>query len=275
MKAARRRELADWLIQAYRVSTRRASSILLTSCSSYYYKAHPRDDRAERARIKEIAETRLRYGMPRVHVLMRREGWVINHKKTYRIYCEEGLNLRRKRPRRRVAAMHRESRPAVDAPNEAWSMDFVADELFNGRRIRSLTVVDNFSREALAITVDHSLKGDAVVDTVTLIGQMRGLPNRIQVDNGSEFISKALDKWAYEHGVQLDFSRPGKPTDNPFIESFNGSFRDECLNVHWFLSLEDAQEKIENWRIEYNEDRTHSSLGNVTPREYYLSHSQA
>jgi len=171
--------------------------------------------------------------------------------------------------------MHRESRPAVDAPNEAWSMDFVADELFNGRRIRSLTVVDNFSREALAITVDHSLKSDAVVDTVTLIGQMRGLPKRIQVDNGSEFISKALDKWAYEHGVQLDFSRPGKPTDKPFIESFNGSFRDECLNVHWFLSLDDAREKIEDWRIEYNEDRTHSSLGNVTPREYFLSHSQA
>lgn len=275
MKAARRRELADELIKAYRVSTRRASSILLTSCSSYYYKPHPRDDRAERARIKEIAETRLRYGMPRIQVLMRREGWVINHKKTYRIYCEEGLNLRRKRPRRRVAAMHRESRPTVDAPNEAWSMDFVADELFNGRRIRSLTVVDNFSREALAITVDHSLRSDAVVDTVALIGQMRGLPKRIQVDNGSEFISKALDKWAYEHGVHLDFSRPGKPADNPFIESFNGSFRDECLNVHWFLSLEDAQEKIENWRIEYNEDRTHSSLWNVTPREYYLSHSQA
>tara|TARA_B100002049_G_scaffold28091_1_gene18552 strand:- start:665 stop:1438 length:774 start_codon:yes stop_codon:yes gene_type:complete len=257
------------------VSTRRASAILLMSSSSYYYRAHPREDRAERARIKEIAETRLRYGMPRIQVLMRREGWVINHKKTYRIYCEEGLNLRRKRPRRRVAAMHRESRPTVEAPNEAWSMDFVADELFNGRRIRSLTVVDNFSREALAITVDHSLKGDAVVDTVALIGQIRGLPKRIQVDNGSEFISKALDKWAYEHGVQLDFSRPGKPTDNPFIESFNGSFRDECLNVHWFLSLADAQEKIENWRIEYNEDRTHSSLGNVTPREYYLSHQQA
>lgn len=134
-----------------------------------------------------------------------------------------------------------------------------------------------FSREALAITVDHALKGDAVVDTMKLIGQMRALPKRIQVDNGSEFISKAVDKWAYEHehGVQLDFSRPGKPTDNPFIESFNGSFRDECLNVHWFLSLADAQEKIENWRIEYNEDRTLSSLGNVTPREYYLSHSQA
>lgn len=134
--------MADGLIQAYKVSTRRASSILLTSSSSYYYKPHPRDDRAERARIKEIAETRLRYGMPRIQVMLRREGWPINHKKTYRIYCEEGLNLRRRRPKRRVAAMHRESRPAVTGLNEAWSMDFVADELFNGRRIRSLTVVD-------------------------------------------------------------------------------------------------------------------------------------
>jgi len=213
--------------------------------------------------------------MPRIQVLLRREGWRINHKKTYRIYCEEGLNLRRQRPRRRVAAMHREMRPAVSSINEAWSMDFVSDELFNGRRIRSLTVVDNFTREALAITVDHALKGHDVVDTVTLIGQARGLPQRIQVDNGSEFISKALDKWAYENGVALDFSRPGKPTDNPFIESFNGSFRDECLNVHWFLSLDDARDKIESWRIEYNEQRTHSSLGDVTPREYFLSHSQA
>lgn len=154
-------------------------------------------------------------------------------------------------------------------------MDFVADELFNGRRIRSLTIVDNFTREALAITVDHALKGTDVVDTVDLIGQIRGLPQRIQVDNGSEFISKALDKWAYENRVKLDFSRPGKPTDNPFIESFNGSFRDECLNVHWFLSLDDARDKIEHWRIEYNEDRPHSSLGNVTPKEYFLNHSQA
>ena len=120
--------------------------------------------------------------------------------------------------------------------------------------------MDNFSREALTITVDHALKGDAVVDSAAPIGQMRGLPKRIQVDNGSEFISKALDKRAYEHGVQLDFLRPGNPTDNPLIESFNGSFCDECLNVHWFLSLADAQEKIENWRIEYNGDRTHSSL---------------
>lgn len=262
------------MIDTYRISARRASAVIQIARSSYYYRPHPRDDRAERARIREIAETRVRYGMWRVHILMRREGWLINHKKTHRIYCDEGLNLRRKRPRRCVAAMHRESRPEVSRLNEAWSMDFVADELFNGRRIRALTVVDNFSREALAITVDRLLKGDDVVDTVDLIGRMRGYPKRIQVDNGSEFISKALDKWAYDNGVELDFSRPGKPTDNPFIESFNGSFRDECLNVNWFLSLEDAQEKIERWRQEYNEDRTHTALGDITPREYHRKHSE-
>jgi putative transposase len=171
--------------------------------------------------------------------------------------------------------MHRQSRPAVSSINECWSMDFVADELFNGRRIRALTVVDNCSREALAITVDHQLRADDVIATVSLIGQARSYPKRIQVDNGSEFISKALDKWAHEHGVELDFSRPGKPTDNSFIESFNGTFRDECLNVNWFLSLHDARDKIERWRLEYNEQRTHSSLGDITPREYYLNHWQA
>ena len=134
--------------------------------TSYYYQAHPRDDRAERARIREIAETRVRYRMWRIHILLRREGWLINHKKTYRIYVEEGLNLRRKRPRRRVAATHRTERPAISSLNACWSMDFVADQLFNGHRIRALTVVDNFSRESLAITVDRALKSDDVVATI-------------------------------------------------------------------------------------------------------------
>jgi putative transposase len=148
-------------------------------------------------------------------------------------------------------------------------MDFVADNLFNGRRIRALTIVDNFSRECLAITVGPRLKGMDVVETLNGIGRReRRVPGRIQVDNGSEFVSKDMDKWAYENEVVLDFSRPGKPTDNPFIESFNGSFRDECLNAHWFLSLEDAQEKIEQWRIDYNDLRPHSSLGNVPPNEF-------
>lgn len=171
--------------------------------------------------------------------------------------------------------MHRESRRETYTINEAWGINVVADELFNGRRIRSLTVVDNFSRETLAITVDYALKGHGVVGAVAMIGPIRGLPRRGQVDNGSEFISKSLDKWAYENSVELGFSKPGKPTYNPFIESFNGRFRDECLNVNWFISLDNAREKIEDWRIEYNEDRPHNPLGNLTPREYSLDHSSA
>ncbi len=270
-----KRELAGWMTDAYRVSARRASAVLMIWPSSYYYKPHPRDDRAERKRIREIAETRLRYGCERVHTLLRREGWLINHKKTYRIYCEEGLNLRRKRPRRRVAAMHRQSRSTTSRINEAWSMDLVSDELFDGRRIRALTVVDNFSREALAIPVAERLTGEDVVETMNQLRERRGVPKRIQVDNGSESISKALDKWAYENQVERDFSRPGKPSDNPFIESFNGSFRDECLNVNWFLSPDDARQKIEQWRQEYNHERPHQSLGDMTPIEYDEHHSQA
>ncbi|QNM97637.1 IS3 family transposase [Chitinimonas koreensis] len=197
------------------------------------------------------------------------------HKKTYRIYCEEGLNLRRKRPRRHVAAAHRQERPMISSLNDCWSMDFVADQLFNGQKIRALTVVDNFSRESLAITVDFALKAADVVATMQHVQALRGTPRRIRVDNGSEFISVALDQWAYEHGVTLDFSRPGKPTDNAFIESFNGSLRDECLNVHWFLSQDDARDKIERWRQDYNEFRPHSSLGDLTPSEFRLAHLEA
>jgi putative transposase len=148
-------------------------------------------------------------------------------------------------------------------------MDFVADQLFNGRKFRVLTLVDNFSRQCLATRVGQSIKGIDVVRIMNDVKQYHGItPERIQVDNGSEFISKDFDKWAYENNVILDFSRPGKPTDNPYIESFNGSFRDECLNVNWFMSLEDAEDKIEDWRHEYNHFRPHSSLNNLTPMEY-------
>ncbi|WP_370551730.1 MULTISPECIES: IS3 family transposase [Chromobacterium] len=272
VRQARKRELANFLIDAYRVSIRRATAVIQLRQASYFYRPHPRDDRAERLRIREIAATRIRYGARRIHVLLRRESWQINHKKTYRIYCEEGLNLRRKRPKRRVAAAHRQARPAVSSLNACWSMDFVADQLFNGQKIWALTVVDNFSRESLAITVDFALKAADVVATMRHVQVLRGTPQRIQVDNGSEFISMALDQWAYQQGVTLDFSRPGKPTDNAFIESFNGSLRDECLNVHWFLSLDDARDKIERWRQDYNEFRPHSSLGDQTPSEFRLTH---
>jgi putative transposase len=165
-------------------------------------------------------------------------------------------------------------RPELSSIDKCWSMDFVADNLFNGRRIRALTVVDNLSRECLAIHVEQAIKGR---DVVTVMERLRlfkdRCPERIQVDNGSEFISKEFDRWAYENGVTLDFSRPGKPTDNALIELFNGSFRDECLNANWFLSIDDARKKVEAWRKEYNGFRPHSSLGNLTPDQFREQHN--
>jgi putative transposase len=232
----------------------------------YVPKKDPQE--ALRMRIKDIAATRVRYGFRGIHVLLRREGWHVNHKRVYRLYREEGLTLRTKRPKRRVSAQHRNIQSTASTINEAWSMDFVSDALFNGKRFRALTIVDDFSRECLNIFADQSIKGKGVADVLSFLGVIRGLPKRIRVDNGPEFISKDLDKWAYQNKVTLDYSRPGRPIDNAHIESFNGSFRDECLNTNWFLSLEDAREKIEAWRIEYNNFRPHSSLGNMTPAEY-------
>jgi putative transposase len=219
-------------------------------------------------RIKEIAATRVHYGSPRVYILLRREGWKDNHKRVERIYRELGLSLRHKRPRRNKAAQRRQPKSVVTAINEIWSMDFVSDALFDGRRIRALTVVDNFTRECLAIEVDAGLRGENVVEVLTRLAMCRQLPRFIKADNGSEFISKALDKWAYENGVEIDFSRPGKPTDNAKNESFNGRLREECLNAHWFLSLADARQKIEAWRRYYNEVRPHSALEWETPAEF-------
>jgi putative transposase len=217
-------------------------------------------------RMKEIAMIRVRYGFWRVFTLLRREGFSDNHKRVHRLYKLEGLNLRSKRPRRSRAGAHRTEKPKVEQINQCWSMDFVSDQLFDGKRFRILTLVDNYSRKCHATEVGQSLKG---MDVVRIMNQIRHecgrLPQRIQVDNGSEFISKDFDRWAYENGVTLDYSRPGKPTDNPFIESFNGSFRDECLNTNWFLSLEDARDKIESFRRDYNEFRPHSSLLGKTP----------
>jgi putative transposase len=226
-----------------------------------------------RMRIGEIAKVRVRYGYKRIHVLLRREGWLVNHKRVYRIYREEGLNLRAKRPKRRRSAAQRVQRPPATFVNESWSMDFVTDSLFNGHRFRALTVVDNFSRECLAIEVGQHFRGEGVVGIVERIKAVSGIPCFIRVDNGPEFISKELDRWAYENKVTLDFSRPGKPIDNAYVESFNGSFRDECLNTNWFLSIEDAREKIEAWRREYNEWRPHSSLDNLTPSQYLEEHN--
>lgn len=220
-----------------------------------------------RKRMRELAEQRKRFGSPRLHVLLRREGFVINHKRTERIYREEGLALRRKR-RRKGAAGARVTLPAAERPNQHWSMDFVSDSIVTGRRFRALTVVDNFSRECPAIEVDTSLGGARVVTVLDRLSEARGTPEVITVDNGPEFLGKALDEWAYRKGVKLNFIRPGKPIENAYAESFNGRLRDECLNTNWFVSLRQAKGIIESWREDYNHVRPHSSLNNLTPVEY-------
>ena len=242
--------------------------MLKLSRTVYVYKSRARDSSMLLMRIREIAATRVHYGYRRVHVMLQREGFKDNHKRVYRLYQQEGLSLRLKRPKRNKSARLRQPRHFVTAMNQIWSMDFVADALFDGRRLRALTVVDNYTRESLAIEVGQNLKGEDVVNTLNHIAMKRGLPATIKVDNGSEFISKVMDKWAYERGIELDFSRPGKPTDNAKVESFNGRLRQECLNAHWFLSLEDARCKIDEWRQYYNETRPHSALQWATPAEF-------
>jgi putative transposase len=265
----------DFLRTAYQVSIRRACRVLEASKSSYHYKSRKDGQAVLRKRIREIAETRVRYGYRRIHVLLRREGWEINHKRTYRLYCEEGLQMRNKTPKRRVSAKLRDDRGPASASGELWAMDFMADHLFNGQRIRVLTIVDVFSNLSPAIGVGFSYKGSDVVETLELAVKEHGCPKRIRVDNGPEFVSRDLDLWAYTKGVVLDFSRPGKPTDNAYIEAFNSRFRQECLNASWFLSLGDARSKIEAWRIEYNTVRPHTAIGHMTPVEFAASSGQA
>ena len=222
-------------------------------------------------RMKELAATRVGYGYRRLHILLRREGWAVNHKRVYRLYREENLGLRTKTPRRRVSCRRRMDRPEATRINDCWAMDFMTDELFDGRRIRLLTIVDHFTRESLGIVVGQRLRGSDVADALNRIGFDRPWPKTIRVDNGPEFTSKILDQWAYASKVTLDFSRPGKPTDNAFIESFNGRIRAECLNENWFLSIDDARQKIEAWRQDYNNHRPHSALGNLAPGEFAQS----
>lgn len=219
-------------------------------------------------RIRDIAQTRVSYGYRRIHVMLLRERWKVNHKRVYRLYKLEGLMMRPKRPRRHVSASRRMVRGAASYPGESWSMDFMNDALYDGQKIKILTLVDNYTRESLAIEVAWQLGGHGVVAVLMHVVQEKGFPKSIRIDNGPEFTSKALDQWAYLNGVELDFTRPGKPTDNALIESFNGRFREECLNECWFLSLEDAREKVEEWRQHYNQDRPHGSLGNVPPLEF-------
>ena len=265
MKPVRKRKLVDVVCGEWDVSIRRACRVLEFDPSSYHYKSRRAGQAGIEHRIKEICATRVRYGYRRVHVMLRREGWPINQKKTRRIYRELGLQLRNKTPKRRVKAKLRDDRKVATRPNETWAMDFVHDQLATGTKLRVLTIVDTFSRVSPAIVPRLTFRGADVVAVLERVCRETGFPATIRVDQGTEFVSRDLDLWAYQRGVTLDFSRPGKPTDNAFIEAFNGRFRAECLNAHWFLNLADAGQKMEDWRKYYNEERPHGAIGQKPP----------
>ncbi len=269
-RPALKRQAVEYVIDHYAIARRRACRIVRQHRSVQYYRSCKDPKTALRARMRELAQIRMRYGYRRLRVLLRREGWKLGREQAYRLYTEESLQIRSKRPRRRKMAVGRRERYVPKHPNQAWSMDFIADQLVDGRKLRALTIVDVFTREALGIRVGQRMRAEDVVDVCNQLVATRGAPARVFVDNGSEFSGRVLDLWAYHHRVQIDFSRPGKPTDDCFVESFNGSLRDECLNVNWFESVEEAREKIEAWRIDYNETRPHQALKDLTPSEYAL-----
>ena len=267
-RPALKREAVSYMVSHHRISLRRACGLVKLQRSVHYYRSVKDPKLALRRRMHELAQVRIRYGYRRIHVLLRREGWRHGRGQTYRLYTEEKLQLRSKLPKRRKMVVQRNQRAAPSAPNDAWTMDFVADQLADGTKLRALTVVDVFTREALAIEVGQRLKGEDVVRTLDRILRCRAKPKYLFVDNGSEFSGRMLDLWAYRHKVRIDFSRPGKPTDNGHVETFNGSLRDECLNVHWFASMAEARASIEAWRQDYNESRPHMAHGYASPGEF-------
>jgi putative transposase len=264
---AARRLAVGWLQDGFGVSQRRSCKVLGAVRSTMQYRSRRSDDAVLRAQLLELAAQRRRFGYRRLTVLLRRGGTLVNHKKVYRLYREEQLAVRR-RKRKKLAAGTRIILAPPTGPNQRWSMDFMGDSLATGRMFRVLNIVDDYSREAIATEVDTSLPGLRVVRVLERIAQMRALPAMIVCDNGPEFTGRALDSWAYARGVQLHFIRPGKPIENAFAESFNGRMRDECLNESWFVDLSEARTQIGSWRIDYNEVRPHSALGNRTPTEY-------
>lgn len=263
--------LAGWIRERFQVATVRACRLARFSRAGFYRKSQAKDQSALRLRIREIAHARPRFGYQRIHVMLRREGWPVNKKRVRRLYRMDGLQLRTRIRRRKHMCLHRGPVPVPSAPHERWSMDFVHDQLFDGRPIRILTVVDQLSRESPLMEVGFAMSGQRVADALDARPGTGALPVSITVDHGSEFTSKALEDWAWRRGVKLDFIRPGKPTENGHIESFNSRLRDECLNVMQFMSLEDARAKIEAWRVDYNQHRPHSSLGHLTPSEFIQS----
>ena len=253
-------------MEAAGISERQACRFTGFARSSQRYASRRASDTALRERLHTLALLRPRWGYRRLYRLLRREGMTVNRKRVQRVYREAGLSVRR-RARKRVA-VERVPRSMPIAVNIRWSMDFVSDALADGRKFRALSIVDDFSRECPVIAVDRSLPGERVVRELEQVARVRDYPDVIVCDNGPEFRGEALDRWAHAHGVTLQFIEPGKPVQNCFIESFNGRLRDECLNESWFVSLLDAQQTIEAYRVDYNDTRPHSGLAGCTPNEF-------
>ena len=249
------------------LSERRACRLAGMARSTCQYRAHRDLAIALRERLRALAEQRRRFGYRRLTILLRREGLRVNHKRVYRLYREEGLAVRQRR-RKRLRRTTMAPLPPATRLNQRWTMDFIEDSLVTGRKFRTFNVLDAFSRKSLASEVDTSLPGASIVRVLDQLAHGRGRPEEMVLDNGPEFIGRALAQWASTHGVRLHFIAPGKPVQNAHIESFHGRFRDECLNECWFLTLADARRIIETWRQDYNTVRPHSALGYLTPEAF-------
>lgn len=270
LRPAAGRELVSQIRQGYELSENRACGLIGITRWINRYQSR-RDPQAElRMRIRELAGSRIRYGYRRIAVLLRRQGWKVNTKRVYRLYRQEGLQVRTAKRGKR-AAHTRVPLPEAGRPNQRCSMDFVSDRLADGRWFRILTVIDQYTRECLCAYADRSQTGEKAVQHMKRLVNLRGAPESITTDNGSEFAGQAMDVWAHQAGVQLDFIRPGRPVQNGYIESFNGRLRDECLNGEVFFNLADAREKLERWRRDYNQKRPHSALADRTPEEFVRS----
>jgi putative transposase len=264
--ASQAKKACTLAITQHGISERKASRLVGVNRATIRYKAKKKDENAISQKIRKIALEKRRFGYRRIHMMLKREGEKINHKRVYRIYKEQGLKVKKRGGRKRAIGI-RVVKKVSEKINERWSLDFVSDGLANGKRIRMLTVLDDYSRMNLGIVVDTSLSGKRVARELEGIIEIYGKPETILSDNGTEFTSHAIIEWAKEKGINWEYIEPGKPYQNGLIESFNGKLRDECLNEELFMSLKDAENKIENWRNEYNKERPHSSLDGRTPVE--------
>jgi len=260
--------VVNHVYQQYKISERRACELIQIPRSTHRYEKVEDKDKEIKSKLREIAFKRKAFGYRRLHILLQRKGVKINHKKTYRLYKEDRLNLRIKGKNKRYRNTERRSIEIPKRPNQKWAMDFMTDSLTNGKKLRAFNILDIFSRECPIIEIGTSMPSLKVIETLDMLALERGLPEVIKVDNGPEYTSEAIRKWANEKGITLEYISPGRPMENGHIESFNGKFREECLNQNAFRTMQEAKNIIEEWRVDYNEFRPHSALGYKAPAEF-------